>query len=42
MTSDAFPSPSEIMKLCDDQLRACGLGYRAPYIRRAAMACATA
>ena len=36
----AFPSPAEIMKISDETLRTCGLGYRAPYIRRAAMACA--
>lgn len=32
----AFPSPAELMRLGEDGLRACGLGYRAPYVLRAA------
>lgn len=32
----AFPSPPELMRLGEEGLRACGLGYRAPYVFRAA------
>lgn len=32
----AFPSPTEIARLGEEGLRACGLGYRAPYVLRAA------
>lgn len=32
----AFPSPAELKRLGEDGLRACGLGYRAPYVLRAA------
>ncbi len=32
----AFPSPGELMRLGEEGLRACGLGYRAPYVLRAA------
>ena len=32
----AFPSPAELMRLGEEGLRACGLGYRAPYVLRAA------
>ena len=35
----AFPAPGEIMSLSNERLRACGLGYRAPYVRRAAEVC---
>ena len=35
----AFPTAPEIMSLGLSGLRACGLGYRAPYIYRAAEAC---
>ncbi len=32
----AFPSPAELSRLGEEGLRACGLGYRAPYVLRAA------
>lgn len=32
----AFPTPEALASLSDDQLAACGLGYRLPYIRAAA------
>lgn len=32
----AFPAPAELLRLGEDGLRACGLGYRAPYVLRAA------
>ena len=32
----AFPSPSELKRFGEEGLRACGLGYRAPYVLRAA------
>ncbi len=32
----AFPSPDEVLRLGEEGLRACGLGYRAPYVLRAA------
>ena len=32
----AFPSPEEILALTPDALKACGLGYRAEYVRRTA------
>lgn len=31
-----FPSPAELSRLGEEGLRACGLGYRAPYVLRAA------
>lgn len=34
----SFPSPEEILCLRMDELRACGLGYRAEYVRRTAEA----
>ena len=34
----AFPSPAELKRLGEEGLRACGLGYRAPYVFRAAEA----
>lgn len=33
-----FPSPEALAALAPEQLQACGLGYRAPYIRDAALA----
>ena len=32
----AFPSPGSLTRLGEEGLRACGLGYRAPYVLRAA------
>ena len=32
----AFPSPAELLRLGEEGLRACGLGYRTPYVLRAA------
>ncbi len=32
----SFPSPAELLRLGENGLRACGLGYRAPYVQRAA------
>ena len=32
----AFPSPAELLRLREDGLRACSLGYRTPYVLRAA------
>ncbi len=32
----AFPSPPELARFGEEGLRACGLGYRAPYVLRAA------
>ncbi len=32
----AFPFPAELKRLGEEGLRACGLGYRAPYVLRAA------
>ena len=32
----AFPSPAELARLGEEGLRACALGYRAPYVMRAA------
>ena len=32
----AFPSPAELLRLGEDGLRACSLGYRTPYVLRAA------
>ena len=32
----AFPSPGSLARLGEEGLRACGLGYRAPYVLRAA------
>ena len=37
-TLHAFPTPAELSALTEEDLRACGLGYRAPYVRRAAQA----
>ncbi len=34
----AFPSPAELARLGEEGLRACGLGYRVPYVLRAAEA----
>lgn len=32
----AFPTPEAIVAASDDELKACGLGYRVPYVRSAA------
>lgn len=37
----AFPGPDAVAGLTDADLRACGLGYRAPYVHGAAVAVAT-
>ena len=36
----AFPSPEAILSMSEEQLRACGLGYRWKYVRSAALAVA--
>lgn len=32
-----FPSPGDIARMTEEQLRSCGVGYRAPYIQKAAL-----
>ena len=31
-----FPNPEDMLKATDEELRSCGLGYRLPYVRKAA------
>lgn len=31
-----FPKPSDMLNATEDELRSCGLGYRVPYVRKAA------